>query len=218
MTEKNQPLIQAGMRFIEEMTASAMHELKNKLAIINENSGLVQDLSEMARQKGRSLDIERIENISTKIQEQVHRSDKIIKKVNQFSHDMDQPVQSVDLLQALNVVMSMGDRLIEKHGCLVNVELPESPIEVNTHLFHLKNILWRVLEPLCRSAGAAGQVDIFFAQRKIVFKIMNSDDAGPQYDAVLDSEEIAVLAQYLSAQLMSEDNSSGISLLLNDLK
>ena len=44
---------EAGLRFFGMMTASVSHEIKNVLAIINENAGLMSDLTQMMMKSGR---------------------------------------------------------------------------------------------------------------------------------------------------------------------
>ena len=62
--EKNENMLaDAGMKFFGKMTASATHEIKNALAIINESAGLLEDLSIMAS-KDHPLSPIRIKDIS----------------------------------------------------------------------------------------------------------------------------------------------------------
>ena len=68
-----------GLQFSGSMTASISHELKNVLAIVNENGGLLGDLA-MLVAKGRPLDPERLKTISGNIHRQVQRADVIIKR------------------------------------------------------------------------------------------------------------------------------------------
>ncbi len=63
MAENENMLAQAGLRFFGKMSASATHEIKNTLAIINESAGLLEDLSLMA-QKGQPMSIPRVNDIS----------------------------------------------------------------------------------------------------------------------------------------------------------
>jgi len=54
------------LKFFGKMTASISHELKNVLAIINENAGLLEDLCAMA-EKGRPVDPVRIKPCPEKL-------------------------------------------------------------------------------------------------------------------------------------------------------
>lgn len=209
------------MRFIEEMTASAMHELKNKLAIINENSGLVQDLTFIAKQKGNPLDIDRIDAISNKISQQVYRSDDIIKKVNRFCQSLDLPEQETDLEKTVVFVTALADRLIEKEECQVKLISPDTPVTVNTHPFFLKNLLWKVLDFLCISKGSSSLITITFnaEEKKKAVIFSSGTDAGSliqENDILTDSRDIHDLAQYLGAELTYLGESKDIGLIWSE--
>ena len=59
MTDDSQAMAIEGVRFFGEMSASISHEIKNVLAIINENAGLLQDMVMMI-EKGSPLSPERL--------------------------------------------------------------------------------------------------------------------------------------------------------------
>ena len=63
-----------GLQFFGKMTASISHEIKNTLAIMNENAGLLEDLSILA-ERGRPLDLERVKRIAGQVTKQIHRAD-----------------------------------------------------------------------------------------------------------------------------------------------
>ena len=48
MSAKLEIVTESGLQFFGKMTASISHEIKNVLAIINENAGLLEDLALMA--------------------------------------------------------------------------------------------------------------------------------------------------------------------------
>ena len=83
MTTDERRVAIGGVRFFGKMTASATHELKNTLAIINENAGLLEDLS-MIAQSGNSLSSERVHDISKRVSRQVKRADVILKRLNRL--------------------------------------------------------------------------------------------------------------------------------------
>ena len=55
MNQKAQTSNDKGLRFFGKITASVTHEIKNALATINENAGLMTDYIEMAA-RGRPLE------------------------------------------------------------------------------------------------------------------------------------------------------------------
>ena len=162
MTENNNIIAQAGIRFFGSISASATHEIKNTLAIINESAGLLQDLSLMARQKGHSLCPERINDISQRMIRQVHRTDLVLKKMNRFSHSVDQAIEIADLEKTIIFVLDLTSRLVQRLGAFVEIISPVSPLMVSTNLFFLENMIWRAIETACRVAGNGKEVKISF--------------------------------------------------------
>lgn len=84
-------LTEEGMHFFGRMSASATHEIKNKLAIINENVGLMKDMA-MVAESG-MLSFEKMKNIAENIKTQVERSNRIVKKAEHLlsHHRSSQP-------------------------------------------------------------------------------------------------------------------------------
>ena len=55
MVDKTRIIAETGLQFFSQISASISHELKNVLGIINENAGLLEDLTLMA-ERGVPLD------------------------------------------------------------------------------------------------------------------------------------------------------------------
>ena len=210
-----QILVQSGLRFIEAMTASAMHEVKNKLAIINENSGLIQDLSWMAQKKDQPLDIGRMESISGKIQDQVRFADDIIKKVNQFSGGLDTSETEVNLADALTFTLALADQLIEKMECRIHLVSPASPVTVRIRLFYLENLFWRILESVCTAADPGSRISVTIdpAGSSPVVTISSEDEIIRLDSAILDSDEVKALSRFLSVHPEMNNDSKSIRLV-----
>ena len=66
MTTQWEMIAPEGFRFFGKMSASISHEIKNALAIINENAGLLEDLTLLAEQ-GRPTDPERLKKLAGSI-------------------------------------------------------------------------------------------------------------------------------------------------------
>ena len=81
---------ETGLQFFGKMSASISHEMKNVMAIINENAGLLEDLTVMA-EKGMPIDPERLKTQASRIMKQIRRGDDIIKGMNRFAHSVDEP-------------------------------------------------------------------------------------------------------------------------------
>ena len=85
---------ECGLHCFGAISASVSHELKNALAIINENAGLLEDLSFMA-EKGLPLEPAKLKSLAASIGKQIQRADGIIRNMNHFAHS------TIDLLNHL---------------------------------------------------------------------------------------------------------------------
>jgi len=151
MGKNNQVMEMAGMQFFGRMSASATHEIKNALAIINENAGLLEDLTLMA-ENGHPLASERVKDISHRVTRQVQRADLVLKKLNRLAHSVDLPREMVDLEKTTGFVLDLAARIVELQGVVVKITPPLTPILVDTHLFYLQNLIWQAIEMACCSA------------------------------------------------------------------
>jgi len=88
MADELGPLGWMGVRFFGRMSASISHEIKNVLAIINENAGLLDDFALMA-EKGMPLDPRRLGKVAESLMKQVRRADAIVRNMNKFAHSVD---------------------------------------------------------------------------------------------------------------------------------
>ena len=77
MTQNDRSSEYEGLKFFGKINASISHEIRNTLAVINENAGLIKDLILMS-EKGHPLDVGRIAGRVEKVLEQVKRTDGII--------------------------------------------------------------------------------------------------------------------------------------------
>jgi len=136
---------EAGTRFFGKISATVSHEIKNGLAVINENAGLMKDLILMA-EKGRPLDPGRLNSIADKVLERVAMADDVVKNLNRFAHKVDDPVAAVDLLENLSLMAALTQRLAANRGKRVNVKPSPSPVQITTNPFALLNLCWCCME------------------------------------------------------------------------
>ena len=99
-------LTETGLQFFGRISASISHEIKNVLAIINENAGLLEDLTFMAN-KGKPIDPDRLKRMAATVQKQIGRGDEILKNMNRFAHSIDETVAEVDLNQTIELIIAL---------------------------------------------------------------------------------------------------------------
>jgi len=151
MRDKLDTITETGLQFYGKITASVSHEIKNVLAIINENAGLLEDFTIMA-DRGKSIDPARLKMMAAAVQKQVGRADGILKNLNRFAHSIDEIFTDVDLNQTIEQCMALTERFAAMRGVKVDLQLPEIPISIQTAPFFLTNLLWLCLD-FCMTAS-----------------------------------------------------------------
>jgi signal transduction histidine kinase len=134
-----------GLKFFGKMNASISHEIRNTLAVINENAGLIKDLIMMS-EKGQPLDLGRIGGRVEKVLEQVKRTDRIVDNMNRFAHSVDNPFMKINACEYVEFVIRLSERFANMKGVVLTPELPSESIEITTFPFLFENILYLCLD------------------------------------------------------------------------
>ena len=150
---------QAGLQFFGKISASISHELKNVLAIINENAGLLEDFTLMA-DRGVPFDAARLKAMAQAVKKQIGRADAIIGNMNRFAHSADQTITTVDLTQTIELVIAVTARFAVLRGIQIDWQLPQNPVALRTAPFLLMNLVWLCLEFSMSAGGDEKQVEL----------------------------------------------------------
>ncbi|MBC8209283.1 MAG: sensor histidine kinase [Desulfobulbaceae bacterium] len=159
MTDHWQTLGEEGIQFMGKMSASISHELKNVLAIINENAGLLNDFCLMA-ERGMEIDPERLARISGNIAKQVKRGDQILKNMNRFAHSTDHPLSTVDLHATLAMVVKLATRFAANRVVTLTTTPTNKPLLITSRPFLLANLLWRCLDRSMNFVGTEKKITL----------------------------------------------------------
>jgi C4-dicarboxylate-specific signal transduction histidine kinase len=151
------------VEFFGTVTASISHDINNRLAVINENAGLIEDLLSLSA-RGQSLNPERLHQIVAKVKENVSRANKIVKTLNRFAHSADHPVVSVDLCDAIDLSASLFRRKAQIRDVSVVVDTGENDPTIETSLYHFLNLLWICMDAAVERTRPGGKIAISLAQ------------------------------------------------------
>jgi len=138
-------ITESGLQFFGKVAASISHEIKNVLAIINENAGLLEDLTLMA-EEGMPIEPQRLKALSQALMKQVQRADTIVKNMNRFAHSTDASSQTIDLNDIMELLVALSSRYAAMRGIALNPKLNQSPMRIRTSPFLLINLLWLCLD------------------------------------------------------------------------
>ena len=146
------------MMFFGKVNASISHELKNILATISEAAGLLNDLTELAT-KGHNFELEMMKTCSQDIVEEIQRGFAAIKRMNTFSHSMDDPLKRVNLIEVLDLVINLAGFL--SFASKVHFDPPQkaAPIVI-TIPWRIQNMIYQALVFAFESVGPDGEVQV----------------------------------------------------------
>ncbi|MBF0377429.1 MAG: HAMP domain-containing histidine kinase [Desulfamplus sp.] len=150
----------SGLQYFGAMSASIAHEIKNALAITNENAGLLEDLSLISIKNGQPLDSERVAKLSKKMMDQIKRADNIVKKMSRFAHSVDDPVKVVNLSEVVELTLELGRRSASTKSITLAPVCCDFPISIETNPFLLMNLLWLVIKSAFRRVNSDKKIEV----------------------------------------------------------
>ena len=159
MGQKPDIIAETGLQFFGRISASISHEIKNVLAIVNENAGLLEDYSIMA-EEGMPLDPARLKKMASTVMNQVSRADEITKNMNRLAHTIDDTIATVELDEIIELFMALTARFAAMRAVKVELRLPASPLKITTAPFYLMNLLWLCLEFSMSASGDEKRVEL----------------------------------------------------------
>jgi C4-dicarboxylate-specific signal transduction histidine kinase len=142
----------SGLHFFGRMCASISHDIKNVLAVVNENAGLVEDLC-FAAERGKPLDPLRLKRVAADVKAQIRRGDVIISGMNRFAHSVDSESVPVNLPELIELLAALCSRFAAMRGLTLQIARSEAAATVTTSPFLLLNLLWLCLEQAMAAAG-----------------------------------------------------------------
>ncbi|MEX1326855.1 MAG: hypothetical protein AB1Z29_08635 [Desulfobacterales bacterium] len=165
MGGKPDVIAETGLQFFGRMSASISHEIKNVLAIVSENAGLLADYSIMA-EEGMPLDPVRLKKMASTMMRQVSRADEITKNMNRLAHSIDDTIADVELKEIIELFMALTDRLTAMRKITVEPKLSGTPVKIKTAPFFLINLLWLCLEFAMAASSDIKQIELITEQTK----------------------------------------------------
>ena len=208
-------IAETGLQFFGRISASISHEIKNVLAIVNENAGLLEDYSIMA-EEGMPLDPARLKKMASTVMSQVSRADEITKNMNRLAHSTDDTIATVELKEIIELFMALTDRLTAMRKITVEPKLSGNPMKIKTSPFFLMDLLWLCLEFAMEASGDIKQVELITEQTKngakIRFKRLAGLSVTPKQ--TFPSERANCLLGLLEADMTVDAGGGEISLKL----
>ncbi|HDS01199.1 MAG TPA: HAMP domain-containing histidine kinase [candidate division Zixibacteria bacterium] len=209
MSSTDQPDSRAqSLAFFGSITASVTHEIMNVIAIINELTGLLDDMRYSADQ-GQVIESERLESLHERFSKQVSRGEKIIKRLNKFAHSADYDLIEFDLNETFRNLIGLMQRLADMKR--INLSFEPSPAELRCTAspFELQHLIFRCGRMLLNSGEEGATVSLGVQKQADCYSInvtcSDIPDQGPERDELELVTELAA-AQGWNLQSRKEDS------------
>ena len=198
-----------GLKFFGRVSASVSHDIKNVLAIINEEAGLIQDLCRMA-EKGMEISPERFMSVAGNILGQIRRGDEIVKCMNTFAHSVDHDVRMVDVAEVIKLLVKLSARLAGMKNA--KLELGQcSNAEINIDVYGLEQLLFNLILTCLDNMGDSREL-FLGCEKSGSDCLVTVTGAGESSKAI--TPEIEELAQAIDVRLSSDDNERTIKITM----
>jgi len=210
---------EAGLQFFGKMTASISHEIKNVLAVINENAGLLADFI-LLEEKGVPLNPEKLKKISKKVMEQVKRTDGIIQNMNRFAHSVDETVKTIDVIDTVELMIKLSARFSDMVGVSFTMGSHFNPVKFMATPFLLQNVIWFCLDNIMNLAKSGDTISIAVENNgcDVLIRFFGISGLDGITNCDFPSEREKILLKALSGKLQIDNGAGEIILCLSGNK
>ena len=169
--------------FFGKITAGITHEIKNVLAIIQESSGLMEDI--LAITPDETFPHKDKFNTSLKrIFGQIDRGVDITTRLNTFAHSPDHSPTDVDLNEVSEQMVLLASRFARLKNVVVDADPHDAPMIIHTHPVALEMALFESIEILLNALNSGGKIRLYprKIQDRYVFGVCYEGMAPSQAD------------------------------------
>jgi signal transduction histidine kinase len=213
MTGRLDTIGESGLQFYGKVSAAISHDIKNALAIINENAGLMDDFTLMANQ-GVPIDPERLKALSAMITKQVGRANEIATHISRLAHSLDKPVDVVDLNEMLRLLAKLTGRISQMRNVTMHISALSHTATVESSPFFLMTLIWRLLD-CATSSGEVTSIAVAAENREDGARIvLRLEGDTRNLREMLATRQVDGFLKLLNAKLTSESGSEEFCLHL----
>ena len=169
--EQQQDFRMQSLAFFGNITASVTHELNNVIAIINELTGLLDDMRYTVEQ-GQPVESERLEKIRGRFAKQITRGEMIIKRLNKFAHSSDYEMLETDLSELLNNLTDLLQRPANLKRISLTYQTPAEPLPYTGNIFELQHAIYRGIKIFLENAEMDADINLLSEKEADNYRII----------------------------------------------
>ncbi len=178
--------------FFGRITAGITHEIKNILAIIQESSGLMEDVLDITENNAFPHKDKFIKSLD-RIHRQIQRGIDITTCLNWFAHSPDRSPARLDLNETAQQMVLLASRFARLKNVALETSPSDPPIVITSDPVSLEMALFESIEILLKAINTGGKITL--SPRKIQNKCVlgigyeNTDSAKEDFPAQISSTE-----------------------------
>jgi len=207
--------------FFGKITAGITHEMKNVLAIINESSGLMEDILAIT-EDDTFPHKDRFKKTLNRILGQIQRGNNITTNLNRFAHSSDYSPASVDLNEVSEQMVSLASRFARLKNVILKAGHYDESVIIKTHPVALQMALFESIEIILDLVTSNGKIILFPRKTDNKYVIgVHFEDTTPDDIVIMESisscdrwESLEKIMVYLDGTVETDDSALEILLYL----
>jgi signal transduction histidine kinase len=200
--------------FFGKITAGITHEIKNVLAIIQESSGLMEDILDVT-ENGTFSHKDKFITSLNRIHGQIQRGIDITSRLNRFAHNPDHCPASLDLNEITEQMVLLASRFARLKNVALESSPSDPPLIIKSDPVSLEMALFESIEILLNVIGSGGKITLSprKIQDKCVLGVGYENTVLPEEDflAKISSTERWASLQEIMARLGGTANVFGLA-------
>lgn len=189
--------------FFGRITAAFTHELKNVLAIVKENAGLMEDFLGLPA-FGAVPHKERLLRAIQSIRDQTDRGVDLSNRLNRFAHTTDNDRLKVDLCDLTRHLAVLVERFARLREVKLTVPASSAPVPVETNPVRCQLVLLTGLE-CCWNTDQVSEVELKAAERESGEAVLLFSAVGKAGSPKELMERVTVSADWERLAMLAED-------------
>ncbi|MBW1724862.1 MAG: hypothetical protein JRD87_08370 [Deltaproteobacteria bacterium] len=150
--------------FFGKITGGITHEIKNVLAIIQESSGLMEDILDVA-ENGAFPHKDKFIKSLNRIRGQIQRGINITTRLNRFAHSSDHCPSSLDLNEITEQMVLLASRFARLKNVVLKSSPSDPPLIIKSDPVSLEMALFEAIEIILVLIASGGKITL--SPRKI---------------------------------------------------
>ncbi len=184
-----------------KLLAGYTHELKNHLAIINESSGLMDDLLEMSEGGDDKLH-ERFKKIIVTIGERISQANTMAMYLNRVAHRMDVPASTFNVNDLLIEELALMNRFAAMKQISFELNLQEDIPSVYNNPSLLQFMIFSLVNELLETLESGSAIRFFSSMREQNIEIIIvSDGAVSNCDELVGSDQMFQILNFAAEKM-----------------